>query len=134
MLKTLKKRLKNQRGLTLVELLAVIVILGIISAIAVPSIGNIIEKSKEDAAISDALQIINAAKLAGAADVPAPWTNTNLGEYLTKSGDNSFSVTINNGKYSITGHEAAAKALGTTSDADATARVITEAELVTAAK
>jgi type IV pilus assembly protein PilA len=33
MLQKLKQRLQNQRGMTLVELLAVIVILGIISAI-----------------------------------------------------------------------------------------------------
>ena len=59
----MKKRLKNQKGLTLIELLAVIVILGIIAAIAVPSISGIIEKSKNDAAIAEAIQIINSAKL-----------------------------------------------------------------------
>jgi type IV pilus assembly protein PilA len=37
---------KNQKGLTLVELLAVIVILGVIAAIAVPTIGGVISKSK----------------------------------------------------------------------------------------
>ncbi|MBT2660632.1 type II secretion system protein [Bacillus sp. ISL-45] len=64
MLKAIKKKMKDQRGLTLVELLAVVVILGIISAIAVPSIGNIIEKSKEDAHKSTAIQMLNAARLA----------------------------------------------------------------------
>ncbi|WP_102263740.1 type II secretion system protein [Mesobacillus jeotgali] len=63
MLKAIKKRMKDQRGLTLVELLAVIVILGIIAAIAVPSIGNIVEKSKADAIKAEALQIIDAARL-----------------------------------------------------------------------
>ncbi|TMV52641.1 prepilin-type N-terminal cleavage/methylation domain-containing protein [Paenibacillus mesophilus] len=43
------KLLKNQKGLTLVELLAVIVILGIIAAIAIPSIGGIVENSKRNA-------------------------------------------------------------------------------------
>ena len=47
MKKFLQKRLKNEKGLTLVELLAVIVILGIIAAIAVPSIGNIIDNSRD---------------------------------------------------------------------------------------
>ena len=46
MIKKMRERLTNQKGLTLIELLAVIVILGIIAAIAIPSIGNIIQNSK----------------------------------------------------------------------------------------
>ncbi|SER67341.1 prepilin-type N-terminal cleavage/methylation domain-containing protein [Salisediminibacterium halotolerans] len=63
----MKKRLqqmKNQKGLTLVELLAVIVILGIIAAIAVPAIGNIIDNAREDAHESNAESLYNAARLA----------------------------------------------------------------------
>jgi len=58
-----KKLLKNEKGLTLVELLAVIVILAIIAAIAVPAIGNIIENTKYNAAKADALNVLNAANL-----------------------------------------------------------------------
>ena len=37
----------NQKGMTLIELLAVLIILGIILAIAVPSISNFVNRSKE---------------------------------------------------------------------------------------
>ena len=63
MKKFLQKKLKNEKGLTLVELLAVIVILGIIAAIAVPSIGNIIENSRQKAIIADALNAMESANL-----------------------------------------------------------------------
>lgn len=57
------KQLKDERGLTLVELLVVVVILGIIAAIAVVAIGGIIENSKKDAMVADARQMVSAAKL-----------------------------------------------------------------------
>src|SRR5690625_3691386 len=57
------QRLKNERVLTLVELLSVIVILAIIAVIAFVFIGGIIENSKKDAHIANAQQIISAAKL-----------------------------------------------------------------------
>ena len=63
MKKFLQKRLKNEKGLTLVELLAVIVILGIIAAIAIPSIGNIIKNSRVNAVKADAQNVLAAANL-----------------------------------------------------------------------
>jgi type IV pilus assembly protein PilA len=67
-----KKVLKNERGLTLIELIAVVVILGIIAAIAVPGIGNVIQNSREDAGKAEAANILNVARLFSSTDeVPA---------------------------------------------------------------
>jgi type IV pilus assembly protein PilA len=63
MLQQMKKRLKNEKGLTLIELLAVIVILAIIAAIAIPAIGNIIDNSRYNAVKSDATNVLNAANI-----------------------------------------------------------------------
>lgn len=59
----MKQLLKNQKGMTLIELLAVIVILAIVAAIAVPAIGNIIENSRIKAVKADTVNILNAANL-----------------------------------------------------------------------
>ncbi|MGE8034363.1 prepilin-type N-terminal cleavage/methylation domain-containing protein [Lysinibacillus sp. NPDC093692] len=59
-----KKLLKNQKGLTLIELLAVIVILAIVAAIAIPAIGNIINNSRDKAILSEASNILAGAKIA----------------------------------------------------------------------
>jgi len=57
----LKKVMQSKKGLTLVELLAVIVVLGIIAAIAIPAIGGVIEKSKVNADLATLKLIEDAA-------------------------------------------------------------------------
>lgn len=54
---------KDERGMTLVELLAVVVILAIVGVIAFVAIGNVIENSKKDAHIANAQQVISSAEL-----------------------------------------------------------------------
>ena len=63
MKKYLQKKLNNEKGMTLIELLAVIVIIAIIAAIAIPAIGNIIENSRYSAVKSDALNALAAANI-----------------------------------------------------------------------
>ncbi len=55
--------MKNNKGVTLVELLIVIVVMGIISAFAIPAVGTIITNTQKDAILADALAVENAAKL-----------------------------------------------------------------------
>lgn len=55
-------RVKNEKGLTLVELLAVIVILAIVAAIAIPAINNVIDNLRYKALKADAINVIHAAQ------------------------------------------------------------------------
>lgn len=57
------KKTNNEKGFSLIELLAVIVILGIMASISVPSIGGVIEGSRIKAAKADMVSVLNVAKL-----------------------------------------------------------------------
>lgn len=59
----IKKMINKEEGFTLVELLAVLVILGIIVAIAIPAIGNIVDGAEEDAQEAEEELVIDAARL-----------------------------------------------------------------------
>lgn len=113
MIKNFMKKMKEQKGLTLVELLAVIVILGIIAGIAVPSISGIIEKSKTDAhnanieMIESAGKIAEAAQLAGGSDgytVAELVTGKYLKEHPTNPLTNAkdYNGVVVNGQYTTT--------------------------------
>jgi type IV pilus assembly protein PilA len=80
----------NNKGVTLIELLIVIVVLGIISAFAIPAVGTIITNTEKDAIVADAIAIENAAKLYCAqttctASQTLTWTE--LGDYVQSFND-----------------------------------------------
>ncbi|AVK83325.1 Tfp assembly type protein [Lysinibacillus sp. B2A1] len=100
-----KKLLKNQKGLTLVELLAVVVILAIVAAIAIPAIGNIIENSRYTAVKADATNIISAANLyyTDTPSASSPVTATILIEkgFLKSTGKFPGTTTVSKGDLEI---------------------------------
>lgn len=104
------KQMKNEKGMTLVELLAVLVIIGIIAAITIPLIGNVIENSRNKATVSEAVNIIEAAKLANANTTKTTvYTNSNLGDYLDNNiKGKEYTVTLENGVWYIEKHPACA--------------------------
>src|SRR5690606_32775125 len=96
MLKLIKKRLKNQKGLTLVEVLAVVVILAIVAMIAIPAIGNMIENNRIKAMKADAINVISAAHIYYTEGNTETFTNglKDVKNYLENFGSmTSFTVT-----------------------------------------
>lgn len=57
MLSRILGKSNNQRGVTLIEILAVVIILGVLSAIAVPSVYGYIEKTRETTFLLEAVNL-----------------------------------------------------------------------------
>lgn len=62
-MKKMKQIMKDEEGLTLVELLAVVVIMAIIAGIAAVSISKVIQRSREDAQVVNVQQMMASANL-----------------------------------------------------------------------
>ena len=104
---------KNNKGFTLVETIAVIIILGVVLSIAVPSITNVVKSTNKNRMISDAETFISEVKEYVESDTigNTPKDNkyklVNIKSKLSKSpyGGNynmeSSSVTINNNSYTV---------------------------------
>ena len=93
--------MKNKKGFTLVELLAVIVILGVLLLVAVPSVTTIQTKAKQNAADDQALMVLKAIETCNMAETDVDFCDTtDLASYYegsTDAADLSYSVN-NNGK------------------------------------
>ncbi|MEK6189843.1 MAG: prepilin-type N-terminal cleavage/methylation domain-containing protein [Carnobacterium alterfunditum] len=63
MKKNLQNKLNDEKGMTLIELLAVIVIIAMIAAIAIPAIGNLIDNSRINALKADGHSALSAASI-----------------------------------------------------------------------
>ncbi|MBS4540012.1 prepilin-type N-terminal cleavage/methylation domain-containing protein [Clostridium sp. D2Q-11] len=111
MIKAIQKRIKNNKGFTLVELIVVLAILGIIAAIAVPKFLDFQDDAAWKADIASAANIGKTAELAYAnGDIDDTTTDilTELeSKYLDNNqttpqyGTNTFDVTITDGKAEI---------------------------------
>lgn len=73
---------KDEEGMTLVELLAVIVILSIVAAIGGVAIAGVIQRSREDGRVADVQMLYEAATLAEASD-----------SYISKTGGGTTPAT-----------------------------------------
>jgi|LGVE01.1.fsa_nt_gb type IV pilus assembly protein PilA len=105
----------NNKGVTLIELLIVIVVLGIISAFAIPAVGTIITNTEKDAIVADALAIENAAKLYCAQttcasdegldwDELSPYVSSFNDSYYeeTDTGDSAVIAQLGSGDWTVT--------------------------------
>lgn len=92
--------MKNNKGVTLVELLIVIVVMGIIAGFAIPAVGQIVENTQKDAILADALAIENAAKLycsQTTCTVDQELTWTQLQDYVEAIDEAYYDFTNNGG-------------------------------------
>lgn len=115
MIKAINKMMNN-KGFTLVELIVVLAVLLIIAAIAVPKFGSIQENSKWKADIATASMIGKAAELYYVNEGSAPANIAALVDnYLDKtptpqytvSGATAFTLTMSNGKATVTYNDTA---------------------------
>ncbi|WP_423189175.1 competence type IV pilus major pilin ComGC [Alkalibacterium sp. f15] len=110
MRKKIKELMNREEGFTLVELLAVIVILGIIVAIAVPMIGNVISRAQTGATTAEQELVVDAARLYTVENAVANGTKLEVSTLITAgyleetsstniSADDHVYITLVNGNY-----------------------------------
>ena len=83
-MKKMKQIMKDEEGLTLVELLAVVVIMAIIAGIAAVSISKVIQRTREDAQVSNVQQMFASANLYDIQEEEGLGKNVKLTDLKTK--------------------------------------------------
>ena len=84
-----EKKASNSSGFTLVELIVVVVIIGILSAIAIPSFNNASDKAKQKEASTLLASYAKAAQAHYTETSEVATTVTQLNDYITVAGCNS---------------------------------------------
>lgn len=90
--------MKNNKGFTLVETIAVIIILGVVLSIAVPSITNVVKSTNKNRMISDAETFISEVKEYVESDTIGNTPSDNkykLGSIKTKLSESPYGKTYN---------------------------------------
>tara|TARA_Y100001968_G_scaffold50642_1_gene41348 strand:+ start:262 stop:822 length:561 start_codon:yes stop_codon:yes gene_type:complete len=83
----LNKRIQEpSSGFTLVELIVVVVIIGILSSIAIPSFQNASEKAKQKEASSLIASYLKAAQAYYTENSMTPYRSSDIGQYITVTG------------------------------------------------
>ncbi|GAA4066268.1 competence type IV pilus major pilin ComGC [Amphibacillus indicireducens] len=107
----IKKMIKGEKGFTLVELLAVIVILGIVVAIAIPAIGSVIDNARGDAEDAKITMIVDAARLYEVQEGALPEAGVSVGTLISEG-----YLDERQGKFSDADKAKVVKRVGVTTD------------------